>query len=415
VATRISGVRGPGLRRWDPSDRVFLAQAQRFVEEEGAIQGECPGSGRPGRDVDREARERMTQDEDRPAERRRLRTSRRVWMGSFRPKVVTHQIAGCVFLGYTGFRLVEKCLPMASNTMLTIFSLPKAFKGHVGVIQRNAIESWTHLQPRPEIILLGNDEGTAEMARELGLRHLPQVARGDRGTPLLSDMFRQAEAAATSPCMCYVNADIILLSDFLRAAETVQREFGKSLLISKRINMDIPEKLDFDAGWEETIKRRASTNGREGDHTAIDVFVFPKGMYSEIPDFAIGRLWFDQWLIKAVRKQNLPVVDASLVAPVLHQNHDYNHVTGAKEQVWRGNEAQHNFRLYGGVQHAYTLLDVTHELTGRGSIRRVNFRRTIFRVKEFAWDLLVRRTVGLRDTLRLRRRFWKKPTTTPHS
>ena len=289
--------------------------------------------------------------------------------------------------------------------MLTLFSIPKAFKGHTGVIQRNAIESWTKLEPRPEIILLGNDEGTAEVARELRVRHLPNVATNDHGTPLLSDLFRQAEAAATPPYLCYVNADIILLSDFLRAAEIVQRRFPKSLLVSKRINLDVAEKLNFDARWEEAIKQRASATGKDEHYTGIDVFVFPKGMYPQVPDFAIGRLWFDHWLIKAVREQNLPVVDASLVAPVLHQNHDYGHVAGGKEMVWRGQEAERNFQLYGGVEHAYTLLDVTHELSPGGSIRRVRFRKPLFRIKQFAWEIFVRRTVAVRNVLGLRKGY----------
>jgi hypothetical protein len=289
--------------------------------------------------------------------------------------------------------------------MLTIFSIPKAFKGHIGIIQHNAIESWTKLEPRPEIILLGNDQGTADVAREFGLRHLSKIATSDHGTPLLGDLFRQAEAAATSPCMCYLNADIILLGDFLRAAETVQGKFPKSLLISKRINLDVAEKLNFDDRWEEIVKQRASASGRGGHYTAIDVFVFPKGMYPQIPDFAIGRLWFDQWLIKAVREQKLPVVDASLVAPVLHQNHDYGHVAGGREQVWRGQEAERNFQLYGGVQHAYTLLDVTHDLTTDGSIRRVRFRKPIFKIRQFVWENFVRRTAALRKALGLRRKF----------
>ena len=289
--------------------------------------------------------------------------------------------------------------------MLTLFTIPKAFRGQVGVIQRNAIESWTHLQPRPEIILLGDDEGTADVAREFGLRHLPNIATSDHGTPLLSDLFRRAEAAATSSRMCYVNADIILLSDFLRAAETVQREFPKSLLISKRINLDVAEKLNFDAHWEEVIKQRASASGKVEHYTGIDVFVFPKGMYPQIPNFAIGRLWFDHWLIKAVREQNLPVVDASLVAPVIHQNHDYGHVAGGRDQVWRGQEAERNFQLYGGVEHAYTLLDVTHEITPGGGIRRVRFRKPLVKIKAFAWEIFVRRTAALRKALGLRRKF----------
>jgi hypothetical protein len=294
---------------------------------------------------------------------------------------------------------------LEGDDLPTIFSIPKAFKGHIGTIQRNAIQSWTLLRPRPDVILLGNDEGTAEVAGEFGLQHLPNVATNDHGTPLFSDMFRQAEARATSDWLCYVNADIVLLSDFAAAFEEVRRQVPKFLMISKRINLDIPEALAFEPGWETSMQARRDSTGVDGHYTAIDVFVFRKGTYTHVPDFAIGRLWFDPWLIKAVRGQNMPVVDASLVAPVLHQNHDYNHVSGGKEEVWRGQEAERNFHLYGGVEHAYTLLDVTHEITRGGSIRKVRFRKPIFKVKHAAWDLFIRRTAGLRESLGLRRKF----------
>lgn len=208
--------------------------------------------------------------------------------------------------------------------------------------------------------------------------------------------------------MCYVNADIILLSDFLRAVEIAQRNFSKSLMVSKRINLGIVEKLNFEISWEETIKAWAGVHGKDEHHTGIDVFVFPKEMYPEIPDFAIGRLWFDHWLIKAVREQNLPVVDASLVAPVIHQEHDYNHVRGGREEVWRGQEAERNLQLYGGIERDYTLLDVTHELIPDGSVRRVRFRKPLFKIKQFAWEIFVRRTALLRRALGLRKKV-KQP------
>jgi len=288
--------------------------------------------------------------------------------------------------------------------VFTLFSIPKAFKGHDGVIQRNAIGSWAQLNPRPEIILFGRDEGTAELAAELGLRHIPEVAVNGFGTPLLDDLFHKAEAAATFPTLAYVNADIILLSDFLRAVRTVQSQLPKSLLVSKRINLDVPEPLRFGPGWEGAMKHRAATTGVDEHYSGIDIFVFPKGMYTEIPDFAIGRLWFDHWLIKAVRQQGLPVVDASLVSPLLHQRHDYNHVPGGADQVWRGQEAARNFQLYGGVEHAYTLLDVTHELTPQGGIRRVRFRKPLFKLRALAWKIFVEGTTGVRHALGLRRR-----------
>ena len=56
--------------------------------------------------------------------------------------------------------------------MLTIFAIPKAFRGHTATIQRNAITSWTMLHPRPEILLFGNESGTEEICRELEARSL---------------------------------------------------------------------------------------------------------------------------------------------------------------------------------------------------------------------------------------------------
>jgi hypothetical protein len=293
----------------------------------------------------------------------------------------------------------------AELTMLTIFSMPKAFRGHIGTIQRNALKSWMQLRPTPEVILFGDDEGTSEAAREVGARHVAQVARNEQGTALLSDVFRQAEDGATSELLCYANADILLPGELVRSVQLARENFPKFLMIAKRINVDVPESLEFDAGWG--AKLRTRNGATSGDYTAIDVFVFSKGVYARMPDFAIGRLWFDQWLIKAALEQKLPVVDASIVAPVLHQNHDYNHVAGGAERVWRGAEPQQNLRLYGSKPHSYTLLDVTHELRADGSMRRVWLRRPATKIKELVWRLLIERTVTVRNALRLRRKFWQ--------
>jgi hypothetical protein len=287
--------------------------------------------------------------------------------------------------------------------MLTIFSVPKAFKGHIGVIQRNAVQSWTLLRPRPEIILFGKDEGTAECAWEFGVRYEPEITTNQYGTPLLNDMFRRAESAASHPWIWYVNADILLLANFMHAFKQVSQRLQKFLLVTERINMDVREPIQFSASWEEHYLRLSREEGVRWGPTGIDVFAYPRGFYTRVPDFGLGRLWFDQWLIKAARQMRAPVVDASLVAPVFHQNHDYNHVPGGAEWVWKGKEAEHNLALYGEKPHAYTLLDVTHELLPDGSLRRVRFRRQRAAVNEFLRKTLLEPTKNIRHRLGLRR------------
>src|SRR2546423_8487781 len=98
--------------------------------------------------------------------------------------------------------------------MLTIFSTPKPFRGHLAITQRNAIISWTRLHADCEIILFGNEDGVADVADELGVRHEADVLRNEHNTPYVSHLFERAQAIAKHHLSCYVNCDIILLTDF---------------------------------------------------------------------------------------------------------------------------------------------------------------------------------------------------------
>jgi len=272
--------------------------------------------------------------------------------------------------------------------MLTILAMPKSFRGHFAMIQRNAIRSWTLLRPKPEIILCGYEEGVAEIAAELGLIHVSEVARNEYGTPLLRDLLDRAEHMATNQLLAYLNADIILIGEWMDALAIVSKRFDRFLIVGRRVNIDVQEEISFVPEWDASQKKQMLAGGTPGSHTAIDLFIFPKGTYRQVPPFAIGRVWFDQWLIKAARRAGVPVVDVTAFAPVVHQNHDYSHVSGGMDWSYRGVEAENNLRLYGEAPHTFTLLDVTHELTREGRIERVRFRRQGFMTRQWLWESL---------------------------
>jgi hypothetical protein len=285
---------------------------------------------------------------------------------------------------------------------LTILAMPKPFHGHIGVIQSNAIASWTKLVPRPEILLFGEEQGVAETAAELGIGHLRDVARNEFGTPLFDDLLRRARAAMHAPLVCFVNSDIILLQEFLEAAASVAGRFPQFLAVAHRLNIDAQAPIAFEGDWRAPF-RTLLARGVPGDHTAIDVFLFPPNLYSEVPPLVIGRAWIDQWLIKAARLQGVPVVDVTRVARAIHQNHEYGHIAGGQRGAYWGKEALRNLALYGGIPHAYTLLDVTHELLPGGRLRRVRLRRQSFAVRQWLWRHCIERTAPLRRRLGLRR------------
>ena len=101
--------------------------------------------------------------------------------------------------------------------MFTMFAIPKPFRGRINIIQRNAILSWKLLHPGIEVILFGEEEGTAEVCRELALRHEPYVECNEFGTPLVNYLFCRAQQIARHDWLCYSNCDIIYTSDFRRA------------------------------------------------------------------------------------------------------------------------------------------------------------------------------------------------------
>ncbi len=287
-----------------------------------------------------------------------------------------------------------------STPLLTMLAMPKAFRGHIGVIQRNAITSWTKLEPRPEIYLCGDEEGMAGVAAELGLGLLGDVARNKHGTLLLDDLLCRARGHCRTPLLCYVNCDIMLLQEFLDATQAVKERFPKFLVVAHRLNLVLDAAIDFSTPWEEGLRENIRMCGTPGDHMSIDVFVFPPDLYADVPPLALGRGWFDQCLIKVARQRGFPVVDVTPVARAIHQNHDYAHIAGAQDGAYWGDEARQNLALYGGAQNAFTLLDVTHELFPNGEIRRVRFRHA---AKRWLRRNFVQLTRPLRQRLGLRR------------
>lgn len=285
---------------------------------------------------------------------------------------------------------------------LTICAVAKPFRGHFGVIQRNAITSWTKLEPKPEIILFGTEYGSAELAQELKLLHVPEVARNSHGTPLLADIISTGERLGKGELLAYVNADIILPREFTGGVAKVRLRFDKFLAVGRRTNLEIREPLEFEGGWEEKLRGRMEREGKLESHTGIDFFVFPKGTYKKVPPLAIGRVWFDQWCIKYARKEGLPVVDLTRFSPIVHQIHDYSHVAGGKELgAYGGVEADENLKHYGERPHRYTILSATHVMAEDGTMRRVFWQQERAGIKAFLWEIFIHRTHGVRKKLGL--------------
>ncbi len=255
--------------------------------------------------------------------------------------------------------------------MITLFFCPKAFAGKINVIQRNAIKSWQSFDPKPEIILIGNEPGAEEICREFDIIHTKEVERNEFGTPLVSSLFKKAEACAAYDILCYINADIILTDNFMDAVKLVKDWKDQFLMVGKRIDLQINEEFDSNvSGWIEKIESRSRKNGQLHAYTGIDYFIFKKGMFLDIPHFIVGRPCWDGWLVYQARRHKIPVVDATGKILAIHQNHQYDNNVFDKNGNWNSGDIQINRNLELSKGLIQDISNATHRIKNNQIYRR---------------------------------------------
>jgi hypothetical protein len=255
---------------------------------------------------------------------------------------------------------------------LTIFTASKPFTNpRINIIQRNAIQSWMRLED-VDVVLIGDEPGIPEVAKEFGVRNVPVVERDEKGIPIVSSVMQIGHSYSDSPLLCYANADMILLSDLVRAARQVSEQARNFLVVGQRWDLDQTEPLDFNGDWESRLRMDVAGRGKFYSPWGIDYFIFPRHLYTDVPNFTIGRPAWDNWMVYHARTTFGMAIDASRDVLVVHQNHDYSHLPGNRPPY--GSEvAKSNTAKAGGRKRAYNILDTNRELV-QGHIRRPEIR-----------------------------------------
>lgn len=251
--------------------------------------------------------------------------------------------------------------------MITIVTTPRPFVGHYKTIQRNAIQSWLSLRPKCEIILIGNDEGTAEVASEFGIHHMPDVSCSESGLPLMDSFLKIAQAEATSDVIAWLSSDIILMNDFVASIKSLPKI--PFLLSAQRWDIKIEKEIDFShSDWEIQMRSCIKKYGNLHPPTSGDLLVFSRGFWKDVPPFIIGRAMHDAWLFYKARSLKIPVIDATPVITIIHQEHEYS----TPGWDWKSQKAKKhpeflkNVKLGGGYVNAFTLQDSTRILDSNG-------------------------------------------------
>jgi 2-polyprenyl-3-methyl-5-hydroxy-6-metoxy-1,4-benzoquinol methylase len=256
----------------------------------------------------------------------------------------------------------------AMTAPLTFFTTCKPFEGNFSVIQWNALRSWKIAYPGCDVIIFGDEPGVSECCRELGFKQISRIRRSEYGTPLLDSLFEEVEHATTTDILVFINADIMLTQGLISAVQSAGRHFEKFLLIARRWNVELETAWNFASPeWEARLQQFAREQGSlEPPYGGIDLFAYSRGIWGSLPPFAVGRTRWDSALIYQARRRKVPVIDATEILPVIHQNHDYSHSANGVMGIFKGPEAITNQTLLGGEEFILTPLNATHRLTKAG-------------------------------------------------
>jgi len=263
-----------------------------------------------------------------------------------------------------------------SQTLLTLFSAPKPFTNpHIADIQYNAILSWVNLGSDVKVVLIGQEEGLPEAAAYFNVQQLKGVQRNAAGTPLISSMFKLARSVTNSPYLGIINTDIIVLPDVVKSLYVIKEYFSQFVMAGQRWNLNVQEKLEYSDQFYSQVKEMVSQKGVRHTLMGSDYFIFPRECYVDVPEFAIGRAGWDNWMIFKSRWEGWPVVDASQDATVIHQTHDYSHLVNGQPH-YRLPETKVNVLLAGGEHTIFTMWDANYLLkNGKVSKQKKDWKR----------------------------------------
>lgn len=196
----------------------------------------------------------------------------------------------------------------------------------INTIQTDAIKSWLSLNPRPEIIAIGNDPGVKETCEEYNLIHVPSIKTAKSGASYLNKLIQRAEKRATNDIMLLISGDIMVDQTTIKAAEALKESgMTKFCLCARKRNM----KRQPDG----TFTKNNWCLWQAGDY-----FMHSRGMFESMPDFIVGRRALDNWMYRHCIA-NDALIDGSGVITVWHQQHERQHEL-------RKEEINHNIRLY---------------------------------------------------------------------
>ena len=226
--------------------------------------------------------------------------------------------------------------PAPSSALITLFTTFKVAQLNASTY-RNTIRNWGLLAPyvRPVLYCTVGDDCLTEFARMHGWAVYESPRVGKRDLPILRSMFLHAQSInRTTPFYGYANSDILFDRNLVSTLEALKNNsygFKQLLVIGRRVNYQFKRNHEI---HDLTSINQYVRNGTLFQVSAQDYFISTHSGYpwDSIPDFVVGRIGYDNWLVATAVQRNISVVDATPTLSALHQTGpDSNYAAQSKE------------------------------------------------------------------------------------
>ena len=228
--------------------------------------------------------------------------------------------------------------PSTRNTTYTLLTIFTTFKlrESKSEIYLNTITLWAQLGPDVRILLYVDEEDCSPwmvlLVQSYGwqIRVVPKrhpIAL----IPIVRYMFIDAIMTYNSTFFMYANADILFdrtLLDTIHKIEPFVAAQPRILMVGKRCNYDMLPGQRFYQLSDVTFAARAGIPFTEW---AMDYFLTTAHGYPwrTVPDFVVGRIRYDNWLLAHALENGLVTIDATSSLLALHQSG----VEGSRESL----------------------------------------------------------------------------------
>ena len=199
---------------------------------------------------------------------------------------------------------------------LTFFTIPQAFENQYDLMQWNAIKSWTLLNLKPDIFLLGNAPGVRSIANELDLYHIPNVDSKNHNS--ISEIAKWLDRVINNTILVYINPNVILTDGFSQTIQDVYNNQEHFLLTGQYRTIQTESVIDFnDTQWQHQL--RVMAQGVLQGQLQNIYLVLTKQLLKQlfVLDPNVEYTWEQQLFYAALRKY-YPIIDgSSIITPFL--------------------------------------------------------------------------------------------------